>query len=253
MPDAVVKQCDDRIAFLRSPDVREWIELASQGELERAWCASDRIRSRSIDNDVSLLRHLQQIWGGRDLSGQRVLIRCCHGLGDTIQFIRYAPLVRARAREVIVWAQPALLPLLRTVRGIDRLLPLDDGSPEVDYDVDVEVMELPYVVRTILNTIPREVPYVFGPGLAPHLSRKLLDTACVRAPRPRIGLVWRAGTWDPHRSIAFACLGPLLELDIVSWYGLQHTVALEERIRTCAASTAMNSRRRPITCPRWTS
>ena len=63
-----------------------------------------------------------------------MLVRCYHGLGDTIQFIRYAPMLKAVAREVILWAQPELLELLRTVDGIDRLLPLHDGSPDVEYD-----------------------------------------------------------------------------------------------------------------------
>src|SRR5439155_234617 len=87
---------------------------------------------------TAMPRQLQHVWDGTPLAGQRVLVRCYHGLGDTIQFIRYAPLIKEIAREVMVWAQPVLLPLLRTVRGIDRLLPLHDGAPNVEYDVDVE-------------------------------------------------------------------------------------------------------------------
>jgi hypothetical protein len=95
-------------------------------------------------------RHLQYIWDGTPLAGKRVLVRCYHGLGDTLQFIRYAPLIKTIAREVIVLAQPALLPLLRTMRGIDRLLPLHNGAPDVEYDVDVESMKLPHIFRTTL-------------------------------------------------------------------------------------------------------
>ncbi len=74
-----------------------------------------------------------------------MLVRCYRGLGDAAMFIRYAPLLKAIAGEVIVWAQPAVLPLLRTARGIDRLLPLHDGTPE--RDDDLEVMELPHAFR----------------------------------------------------------------------------------------------------------
>src|SRR5690606_19458527 len=124
-------------------DAREWLRLARQGDFVRAWEASDRILQRHAANpDFTKPRHLQSIWTGEPLDGKRVLIRCYHGLGDTIQFIRYAPRVREIAREVIVWAQPSLLPLFASVRGIDRLLPLHDGAPGVEYDVDVEVMEL---------------------------------------------------------------------------------------------------------------
>ena len=75
-------------------------------------------------------------------------MRCYHGLGDTLQFIRYVPRLRAIAAEVTVWAQPELLSLLGTAAGIDRLLPLHDGAPDAVYDTDVELMELPHVFRS---------------------------------------------------------------------------------------------------------
>ena len=64
------------------------------------------------------------------------------------------------ARDVIVWAQPSLIPLLRTVNGVDQLIELHDGAPDVEYDLDLEITELPYVFRTTLDTIPADVPYV---------------------------------------------------------------------------------------------
>src|SRR3712207_6559067 len=132
-----------------------------RGEFEAAWALSDAVlRARAGVPCWHLPRHLQYIWDGTPLAGKRVLVRCYHGLGDTIQFIRYVPLVSAIAAEVIVWAQPALIPILRTVRGIGRLLPLHTGAPAVEYDLDVEVMELPHVFRTTLATLPAEVPYL---------------------------------------------------------------------------------------------
>jgi hypothetical protein len=103
-------------------------------------------------------RHRQYVWDGRPLEGQRVLVRCYHGLGDTVMFIRYAPLLKTIAREVIVWAQPALIPLLRRAHGVDRLLPLHEGTPECAYDVDIEVMELAHAFRSTIETLPRAVP-----------------------------------------------------------------------------------------------
>ncbi len=58
-------------------------------------------------------RHLQRIWRGEQLAGKRVLVRCYHGLGDTIQFVRFMPALRAIASEVTLWCQPALLELLQ--------------------------------------------------------------------------------------------------------------------------------------------
>jgi Glycosyltransferase family 9 (heptosyltransferase) len=166
--------------------------------------------------DTQQARHVQRIWNGTDLRGQRVLIRCYHGLGDTIQFIRYAPLLRERARGVVVWAQPQLLPVLATARGVDRLLPLHDGTPEVDYDVDVEIMELPYVFRTTLATIPADVPYLSA-------CRRQLDGM-----RPNIGVLWRGGGWDERRAIPFDQFARLFDLQGVSWYRLQYPAAADE-------------------------
>ncbi len=62
-----------------------------------AWEVSDEVlRDRRDENCEHLPRHFQWIWRGESLAEKRVLIRCYHGLGDTIQFIRYAPLVRQR-------------------------------------------------------------------------------------------------------------------------------------------------------------
>ena len=202
-------------------DSQAWLRHARRGEFEAAWRASDRILQRGSGvHDWTVPRHQQQIWNGSSLVGRRVLIRCYHGLGDTIQFIRYVPLVRALAREVTVWAQPALVPLLGSVAGIDRLLPLHDGTPEVEYDLDVEVMELAYVFRSTLQTIPRVIPYLFADPLAlPGSSH------------PRVGLVWRAGEWDALRSIPFAMLTPLFRVREVTWYSLQHGPGAGEQHR----------------------
>jgi hypothetical protein len=67
-------------------DAGEWLRLARQGDLATAWTISDRIRARTPPHrDANVPRHLQQIWDGTPLSGRRVLIRCYHGLGDSIQ------------------------------------------------------------------------------------------------------------------------------------------------------------------------
>jgi hypothetical protein len=201
----------------RDPNL-EWMAHMRRGDFDRAWDLSARLlRERSGLSCAHLPRHYQWIWDGRPLEGQRVLIRCYHGLGDTIQFIRYAPLVRERAREVVVWAQPQLLALLRTVRGIDRLMPLHDGTPEVAYDVDAEIMELPFVFRTSPQTIPAGVPYL-----------DVRPQPVSRARGPAVGLVWKAGDWAEERSIPFTRLEPITAQQ-ATWYVLQGEAGLRER------------------------
>jgi hypothetical protein len=187
----------------------EWLHHMRRGDFESAWRISDRVlRERQHASCVHLPRHLQFVWRGQRVEGRRVLVRCYHGLGDTLQFIRYMPLLRERARRVTLWVQPALIPLLHGLPGVDDLLPLHDGAPDVSYDVDLELMELPHLFRTTVRTIPPCVPLRVAPAPLPV------------APPARVGLVWRSGDWAPERSIPFAELGPLLAVP-VRWYVLQ--------------------------------
>ena len=191
--------------------IDRWIEEMRRGDFAAAWKASDALLPARLAQDhTKLPRHLQSIWDGRSIEGKRVLVHCYHGLGDTIQFIRYAGLIKRVAAEVIVWAQASLIPLLRTVEGIDQLLPLHDGTPDVDYDVDVEVTELPYVFRSTLETLPADVPYV-------HVEPALLP----RSDRLRVGLIWQSGDWDTRRSVPFTEIRRLGRLSWIDWHILQ--------------------------------
>lgn len=192
------------------------------GRFADAWAISDRLRELApAVADPKLPRHLQRIWDGRPLEG-RVLVRCYHGLGDTIQFVRYLPMVRTQARSVTLWAQPTLLALLARIPGVDAVLPLHDGAPDVEFDVDVELMELAYVFRTTLDTIP-PAPYL----QAPPFPVRREENRDEPGRRMAVGLVWRAGDWAPARSIPFPVLAPLAELP-VSWHVLQGRDGLDE-------------------------
>jgi hypothetical protein len=216
MPDTGAAGLAPTVARLNEADATAWGRAARRGDFEEAWRCSDRIRARTANRgDPSVPRHLQQIWDGTPLEGRRVLVRCYHGLGDTIQCARYLPALRAIARDVIVWAQPRVVPLVRTVSDGLAVLPLHDGAPDVDYDVDIEIMELAYAFRTTLQTIPATVPYLHVPGIAGDDAGRV--GACT------IGIAWRAGGWNPERSIDFTLLTPWFDdigLD-VRWRSLQ--------------------------------
>jgi hypothetical protein len=175
-----------------------WLAHMQRGDYAAAWRVSDSMMAaRSTAPPRHLPRHLQSVWTGVPLQGRRVLVRCYHGLGDTLQFIRYAPLVSAIASELTIWVQPALIPLLATMKGIGRLVPLHEGVSDAEYDVDVELMELPHVFRTTLDSVPSEVPYIH----VPPLSREPAKMA--------VGIVWGGGDWDARRSVPYEMLDPL--------------------------------------------
>jgi len=192
-----------------------WTAAMRRGDFESAWSISDEIlRARLASGETCWHwpRHLQYVWRGAAFTGARALVRCYHGLGDIIQFIRFAAPLRHTAREVIVWAPPLLLPLLATVSGVDRVLPLHDGTPEADYDLDMEIMELPHALRITLATLPPAVPYLFPPRLPFRIWR---DS------RPCIGLVWKAGDWDRRRSVPARLLARLGQVEGLRLMSLQ--------------------------------
>jgi hypothetical protein len=198
-----------------------WFLHMRRGDFAAAWRLSDYVlRARQGMSCAHLPRHLQWVWDGRSLQGKRVLIRCYHGLGDTVQFIRYAPVVKALGSQVRVMAPGELLPLLSTVRGIDALAPLETTAGKWDYDVDVEVMELPHVFRSTLKTLPAEIPYIRVPPAPPLHSGSLA-----------VGIVWSAGPgWNPRRSIPFSEIRPLARIPGVSLFILQRGAAAAEAI-----------------------
>jgi hypothetical protein len=200
-----------------------WMRQMRRGDFAAAWELSDGVlRQRNGAPCWHLPRHEQFIWNGAPLAGQRVLVRCYHGLGDTVQFIRYATLLAEVAAEVIVWVQPELLALVSAVAGVNRVLPLHDGAPDVEFDADVEIMELPHIFRTTLGTIPATVPYL-------HVDAVVLaDTSQEKARDLRVGLVWQAGGWDERRSVPVSLAARLAQIPGVSIHVLQRGKALAD-------------------------
>lgn len=180
----------------------EWAEALRRNDFQRAWELSDTsLAEYRVSGAIKHAgeRHQQRVWRGEDLKNRSVLVRCYHGLGDTIQFIRFAKPLREVAREVIVWSQPELVSLVRQVDGVDQVLPLHDGTPNASFDVDVEVMELAHALRVTPQLISGRVPYL------PRLTGKKPP----ERPALSIGIVWEAGAWNPNRSVPaqlFACL-----------------------------------------------
>ncbi len=183
------------------------------GNYQQAWAVSEAVLQRFIENpdcQKSWPQEARSVWRGQALRG-RVLVRCHHGLGDTLQFIRYLPLVKETSASLIVKAQRELIPLLKCDPSVDRWLTLDDPDPE--FDVEVEVMELPFVFRTTPETVPAPPEY--------------LRSLAFRSVSPsRVGLVWEVGQFRHERSIPFDRLEPLAAIEGVHWTSLQRGPAI---------------------------
>lgn len=138
------------------------------------------------------------IWDGGDLHGKTILLHGEQGLGDNIQFIRYAEMVKARGANVIMPCNPALVRLFRTVKGIDRII--EEGEAIPHYDCRAPFMSLPHVFSTTLEAIPAKIPYLSAdPAMAAHWQERLSGLA-----GKKIGIVWRGNpghTNDHNRSM----------------------------------------------------
>lgn len=199
-----------------------WVEAIRAGDFARAWEISDRdLLEIAHPPKHTGPRHLQRIWRGEPLTDRHVLVRCYHGLGDTIQFLRFMPPLGEIARSVTVWCQPELLPLVARTAGVDRAIPLHDGAPEVEFDVDIEIMEIPHAVRAGREQVEMRAPYLMLPEV--EVAVPPLDSERGLA----VGLVWEVGNWGKRRAVPIRLLRQLADAE-VRLYSLQRGAAPDE-------------------------
>lgn len=192
-----------------------------RGDYASAFAFSDsqlQARDPATRNDPHLPYHMRWVWDGRDLTGRDVLVRCYHGLGDTLQFCRFLPELGARAAFVTVEVQPELLPLLACLPGVARWIAFDPARPLPPRDVDVEIMELSHALRLTPLDVPppclRVAPLRIAPG------------------RP-IGVCWRAGGWEPSRSVPATELLDAARRPATHFVSLQRGPAAHEADGAC--------------------
>jgi tetratricopeptide (TPR) repeat protein len=161
-------------------------------------------------------------WDGREFPG-RLLIWGEQGIGDQIQFVRYAALCKARCGEVLVHARDTLGPLLQNCPYIDRVL---TSSNEEDFDYQISMMSLPYIFGTTLEDVPAKMPYLF----VSEEARAKWAPKFAGVEGLKIGLVWagnaRASMLDAHlidrrRSLHLSLMKPLFALQGARFYNLQ--------------------------------
>ncbi len=144
-------------------------------------------------------------WEGQDLAGQSILLYGEQGLGDVIQFARFAPLVAARGAEVSLYCPPRLVRLLQRLPGVRRVVPGDRPCPPTDWVCSL--LDVPGVLGTDLDSLPEACPYL----PARKRPRPLLPPARGF----RIAIVWGgnpAHARDGERSCRLADFAPLIEL-----------------------------------------
>ncbi len=157
-------------------------------------------------------RFKQPRWRGEALRGERVLLHAEQGLGDTLQFCRYAALVAARGGHPIVQAQSATERLMRSLAVVraERAETAVLGADPAGFDLECPLLSLPAAFHTAIETVPWEGAYL---GAEPQLAAKKLSAFPSRGQGLRIGLAWAGNPRykaDPQRSMRLTTLAPLL-------------------------------------------
>ena len=207
-----------------APDVlgARWEAAMRAGDWPTAWHCTDQLEAprrhaQHLPGFVRETHHL--VWDGTPFEGRSVLVRCEHGLGDTLQFSRFLPGLARCARELHVMAQPHLLALLRRVPGLGQVHDGWAGPNWPAHELEVEVMELAYALRASPATLAAPLPFAAHVDPMPGLDDG--------SGRLRVGLLWAASDWDISRSVPLPALQPLLELPHVRWFSLQQGPAAE--------------------------
>ena len=199
-----------------------------EGRFEEGW---REYEWRFQRKNVTVVERLftQPRWNGGNIEGRTILLYAEQGMGDTVHFIRYAPLVAGQGAKVIVECQKELIPLVQSVQGVADVF--EKGGELPTFDVWCPLLTLPLLFATTIETIPANVPYVHVPEkLKEAWRQKVLKDP----PGCRVGLVWAGNPkyrLDRIRSCPFELFTKLRDIDGVLLYSLQKGEA-DEQVKT---------------------
>ena len=170
-------------------------------------------------------------WAGEPLEGRTILLHFEQGLGDTLQFIRFAPQVKERGGQVWVFCQPSLMRLMSMSPGVD--LVMDGSSPFPDFHLHAPLMSVPAIIGTSEATLPRD-PYLVADARRIERWRPALSQALGVAELNsvfKIGIAWQGNPTnrvDRWRSFPLVWFSQLASLPGVRLVSLQKGAGVEQ-------------------------
>ena len=169
--------------------------------------------------------YLQPQWDGSPLAGKTILLYAEQGLGDTLQFIRYASIVKQFGCTVLVQCQRSLLGLLDGIPGVDQWI--DDSKDLPSFDFHCPLMSVPGVLKTSIDTIPASIPYLIPKeSLVEKWKKRMMEFEGFR-----IGICWQGNRNfrdDRERSVPLKCFEPLANTPGVCLINLQKGEGIEQ-------------------------
>jgi tetratricopeptide (TPR) repeat protein len=169
----------------------------------------------------------QPLWSGQvDLRGQTLLLHAEQGLGDTIQCLRFIPLLHELGAKIVLEIPAPLRPLARAFSEVSAVVAYGEALPS--FDCHCPLLSLPLALDIRVATIPARTPYLAAdPARIAHWAETLKDIE-----RPRVGLVWAGSgtnTRDRTRSVPLAMLGPMLAQSAFSFVSMQKDLRKGDR------------------------
>ncbi|MBF0397954.1 MAG: glycosyltransferase family protein [Desulfobacterales bacterium] len=193
-----------------------------EGFLNYEW----RLKHPSFLKVSGLGEFEKPMWDGSPFHGKRLLVHYEQGFGDTINFIRYLPMVKERGGDVSFVCQPPLEKLFANFPGIDLLHTVEE-TIDLNYDFYIPLLSLPYIFNTTLATIPASIPYIKPDK---ELSLKW-HNRLIEDHKLKVGIVWASNSKNyklRNRSIGLKAFTPLFDVDGISLYSLQKGPEIEE-------------------------
>jgi tetratricopeptide (TPR) repeat protein len=199
------------------------------GEWESGWREYEaRWQFRQVHKKPRIFK--QPRWQGEELHGEGVLLHAEQGLGDTIQFCRYAALVVARGGRPILMVQQAAERLLRSLPAVrsGAAAVARPGDPATGFALECPLLSLPAVFGTTVETVPWKGAYL---GAEPEAVHEKMRQTASRTAGPRVGIAWAGNPRykaDRQRSMRLETLLPLLRTPGFTWISLQKGEAAEQ-------------------------
>ncbi|HEY1980883.1 MAG TPA: tetratricopeptide repeat protein [Xanthobacteraceae bacterium] len=185
-----------------------------RGDFAAGWA---KYEARWHVGDMPPRDFTQPQWRGEPIAGKTILLHAEQGFGDTIQFLRYLPLVVARGAKVVLEIQKSLLPLVTGIAGVEVMA---RGDQLPFYELHCPLLSLPLAFGTTLQTVPAEMPYLAAaPDRLQHWRQRIGSVSALK-----IGIAWAGSPVhrnDGDRSIPIAKLAPLFAVSGVQLFSLQ--------------------------------
>lgn len=197
----------------------------TQGDFENGWKQHSRYLRQSGKNGDNLRVLLET----DDMTYKTILLRPEGGLGDTLNFIRYAERLKHMGADIIVACQKQLILLLSRCAYIDQLIPVDKSMPS--YQADATLMSLPAIFEDNDTDVPQNIPYIFAdPALVHHWQQQLAQDTNFK-----VGICWQVDVHNDQSKLLIARRGyplesfaMLSEVENVSFYSLQKHDGIEQ-------------------------